>query len=224
MKVTYSLYYNSKKEFHETEVEEISVCPLCHSGGHPHFDGGYIVSNHEGKTGVHLFIILYCTVCKEFYIAKYFGTAGNFKLEYALPSNSQPVPFDDIISDLSPDFVSIFNQAKQAEELGLTELVGIWYRKSLEFLVKDYLIKFQNENPETIKSTFLGNCIEKIKDDKILTLAKGATWLGNDETHYEKRHKDYGIEHIKLFIKTLVQYIIGEESFKQAQQLINSKK
>ena len=63
MKVTYNLYYQSKQAFKDIEVDEIESCPHCHVAGHPHFEGGYIVSNHEETTGVHLFIILYCTVC-----------------------------------------------------------------------------------------------------------------------------------------------------------------
>ena len=63
-------------------------------------------------------------------------------------------------------------------------MVGIGYRKALEFLVKDYLIQIQEEDSETIKRLELGKCINKMSDEKIQILAKGATWLGNDETLY----------------------------------------
>lgn len=222
MKATYNLYYQSKQAFKDIEVDEIESCPHCHVAGHPHFEGGYIISNHEETTGVYLFIILYCTVCKKHFIAKYFGVSGNYKLEYALPSNPKPIIFDNFINSISPQFSIIYNQAKQAEDLGLSELVGIGYRKSLEFLVKDYLIQVQKENEQIIKSATLGTCIGKITDTKIQTLAKGAIWLGNDETHYEKRHPEYDVTYIKLFIKTLVEFIVGENAFIEAQNLINS--
>ena len=222
MKVTYSLYYQSKQTFKDIEVDEIESCPHCHAAGRPLFEGGYVISDHEKTIGVHLFIILYCTVCKKHFIAKYFGVSGNFKFEYALPSNPQPIIFDDFINSISPQFSIIYNQAKQAEDLGLNELVGIGYRKSLEYLIKDYLIKVQHENEDDIKSAFLGTCINKITDAKIQTLAKGATWLGNDQTHYEKRHPEYDVTYIKLFIKTLVGFIVGENAFIEAQNLINS--
>jgi len=220
MKVTYNLYRPSKKNFQSVEVEEIESCPCCHTMGHPHFESGCMVSNYEGTSGVHLFVILYCTVCKKHFIVKYFGVAGNFKFEYAFPNNPEPIVFDEVINNISPKFVNIYNQAKQAEDLGLSELVGIGYRKSLEFLVKDYLIQVQNEDEETIKNMFLGNCINKIEDAKIQTLAKGATWIGNDETHYERRRPNYGINWLKLFIKTMVEYIVGENAFLEAQRLI----
>ncbi len=222
MKVTYELYRQSQNKFQSIDVDEIDSCPMCHSGGHPHFEGGYIVSNHESTSGVYLFVILYCTICKKHFIVKYSGTSGNFKFEYALPSNPEPIIFDNVINNISPQFSIIYNQAKQAEDLGLNELVGIGYRKSLEFLVKDYLIQVQHENADEIKALLLGNCINKITDTKIQILAKGATWLGNDETHYEKRHPNYGVEYIKLFIKTLVEFIVGENAFKEAQNLINT--
>ena len=222
MKATYELYRKSTQKFQQFEVEEIDSCPICHVGGHPHFEGGYVIKNYEATSGVHLFIILYCTVCKQHFIVKYSGVSGNFNFEYALPSNPQPLVFDDFINSISPQFNIIYNQAKQAEDLGLNELVGIGYRKSLEYLVKDYLIQVQEEDEQTIKSSLLGTCINKITDTKIQTLARGATWLGNDETHYEKRHPDYDITYIKLFIKTLVEFIVGENAFKEAQTLIGS--
>lgn len=216
----YNLYRKSQNKFQDFEVDEIESCPLCHSGGHPHFEGGYVVSNYEATQGVHLFVILYCTVCKKHFVVKYLGVSGNYKLEYTFPTNPHPILFDEIINNISPQFSIIYNQAKQAEDLGLNELVGIGYRKSLEFLVKDYLIRVQEENEQTIKSALLGTCINMITDNKIQTLAKGATWLGNDETHYEKRHPEYDVSYIKLFITTLVEYIVGENAFKQALQLI----
>lgn len=222
MKVTYELYRKSKEKFQPIEVEEVESCPMCHTGGHPHFEGGYIVSNYEATSGVHLFVILYCTVCKQHFIVKYSGVSGNFKLDYTFPSNTKPIVFDEVINNISPQFSVVYNQAKQAEDLGLNELVGIGYRKSLEFLIKDYLIQVQEEDEQTIKSALLGTCINKITDTKIQTLARGATWLGNDETHYEKRHPDYDISYIKLFIKTLIEFIVGESAFKEAQDLIAS--
>ena len=204
MKITYELYRKSQNKFQSIEVDEIDSCPMCHSGGHPHFEGGYIVSNYESTSGVHLFVILYCTICKKHFVSKYFGTSGNFKLEYSFPTNPQPIIFDEVINNISPQFAAIYNQAKQ-----------------LEFLVKDYLIQVQHENADEIKSSMLGSCVNKITDSKIQTLAKGATWLGNDETHYEKRHPNYGVDYIKLFIKTLVEFMVGENAFNEAKNLIN---
>lgn len=65
--------------------------------------------------------------------------------------------------------------------------------------------------------------IDKYYESPEELLNSGATWLGNDETHYEKRHPDYGVDYIKLFIKTLVEFVVGEYAFKEAQKLIQSQ-
>ena len=222
MKVTYSVYKKTNDCFFEATVDEITTCPLCHATGHPHFEGGHMLSRHDGgTTGVYIFTILYCLSCQQHFIAKYFGTSGNYQLQYVVPSNSEPQTFDEIIANISPDFINIYNQSKQAENMGLDELVGIGYRKSLEFLIKDYLIKVKECDENEIKAKTLAQCIRLIEDNKIKTLATGATWIGNDETHYEPKHPEYGVEHMKLFIKTLVEFIVGEDAFLKALALID---
>lgn len=47
MKAIYNLYSKSKERFQDIEVEEIASCPMCHSAGHPYFEGGYIISNYD---------------------------------------------------------------------------------------------------------------------------------------------------------------------------------
>ena len=72
-----------------------------------------------------------------------FSTVGVRKLSLqkfcplALPEKE---PLSDIISELSPNFCEIYNQAYIAEQTNLMQICGTGYRKSLEFLIKDYLI------------------------------------------------------------------------------------
>lgn len=44
--------------------------------------------------------------------------------------------FSNIISELSPNFCEIYNQAYIAEQTNLMQICGTGYRKSLEFLIK----------------------------------------------------------------------------------------
>ena len=68
--------------------------------------------------------------------------------------------FSNIISELSPNFCEIYNQAYIAEQTNLMQICGTGYRKSLEFLIKDYLISITPEDQhETIRNKFLNNCI-----------------------------------------------------------------
>ena len=72
-------------------------------------------------------------------------------------------------------------------------------------------------------SSFLGNCINDfIDNEKIKTLAKASAWLGNDETHYTRKHQNYNVQDLKRFIKATVAYIECELSFTEAFDFLNN--
>ena len=56
----------------------------------------------------------------------------------------------------------------------------------------------------------LGDCIKLIDNPKIQALAKASTWLGNDETHYVRKHTDRDIEDLERFLNSLVGYLSFE--------------
>lgn len=73
------------------------------------------------------------------------------------------------------------------------------YRKSLEFLIKDYAIAFHPDKETDIVKSQLSPCINEYIDNKrIKSLATASAWIGNDETHYTRKHEDYNVEHLKL--------------------------
>ena len=105
-------------------------------------------------------------------------------------------------------FVQIYSEAHTAEESNLKEIRGMGYRKALEFLIKDYAIKLHPDDEETIKSTPLAKCIDSyIDNSRIKSLAKASAWLGNDETHYVRKHDDYDLESLKAFLKAAESFI-----------------
>lgn len=108
----------------------------------------------------------------------------------------------------------------QAKLDGKDELVGIGYRKSIEFLIKDYLIYINHEKSEQIPQMHLGDCIKLISSDKIQALAKASTWLGNDETHYVRKHSDKDIEDLEKFLNALVYYLTYELTVEEAYSFI----
>lgn len=78
----------------------------------------------------------------------------------------------------------------------------------MEFLVKDYAISIHPEHKSQIESSQLARCIaDFIDNEKIKTLAKASAWLGNDETHYIRKHQNHNIQDLKRFIKATVAYI-----------------
>ena len=131
------------------------------------------------------------------------------KLLYIEPTRFAKVPFDEKINALSPQFVKIYNQALAAESSGLDEIAGLGYRKSMEFLVKDFCIHQSPDDEEKIKNLPLSRCITNYVDSKeIKTLATRASWIGNDEAHYIRKQEDRDVSDMKSFIQAMV-YFIG---------------
>lgn len=130
--------------------------------------------------------------------------------------------FSHDITNLSPNFVDIYNQAAKAESLNLNHIAGIGFRKALEFIIKDYLISKNPDKEEKIKKKFLGNCIkEDIQNINLKEIAERATWLGNDETHYVRQWENKDINDLKVLINISLHWIDMElltEKYKSEMQ------
>ncbi|NGT51777.1 DUF4145 domain-containing protein [Clostridium perfringens] len=95
------------------------------------------------------------------------------------------------------------------------------YRKALEFLIKDYLIHKNSEIKEEIEGKLLGKCInENVENPKIKKMAKGASWLGNDETHYIRKWKDKDINDLKKMIDLTVYWIAYELKTEEYEEIM----
>lgn len=183
-------------------VNALYECPSCHNG----------------------ILVKYKPACStkhngygQFVITKW----ESFIKEKIFPSPEAQFPFDDIIISVSPKFKDIYTQSLQAKLENKNELVGIGYRKSIEFLVKDYLIHIDHPDKDKIPTMQLGDCIKRIDNQKILALAKASTWLGNDETHYSRKHTDKDINDLERFLNSLVVYISFELTAAEAISFIN---
>lgn len=181
-----------------------NYCPYCHKSIDPKFVTHNFSSNN-------LDIIFRCPNldCNRAFIGIY---SEYFNRQYKLISTNigeiKEKKFSDYINNLSSSFVKIFNQGHFAEEHGLIEICGVGYRKALEFLIKDYLIKRNPENEEDIKKKFLGKCIkEDVEDNKVKMVAKRAVWLGNDETHYVRKWEGKNLTDLKKLIDLTIHWI-----------------
>ncbi|MDR1196544.1 MAG: hypothetical protein LBL00_08750 [Endomicrobium sp.] len=120
----------------------------------------------------------------------------------------QTKEFSEIIKNISINFVSLYNQSLKAEHEDCPDIAGVGYRKALEFLVKDYLIKLNPQKEKEIKKSFLSACIQTyIGYEKIKNIAQRAAWLGNDETHYERLWEEKDMQDLKYLISLLISYI-----------------
>ena len=198
----------------QTVTQYAIECPFCHSKITPNYlcvDEGYYIYASCPNTMCKKHFVLSPNSDKRFVIVE----------PNASPTNKE---FSTIINSISPQFVSIYNQAYHAEQIRLDLICGVGYRKALEFLVKDYLISKETDEQviENIKKKFLGNCIqENVQNDNIKNVAKRAVWLGNDETHYVRQWEDKDVQYLKKLIELTVRWIENEIETEQVLQEIN---
>ena len=179
-------------------------CPICHHAIAPKYIAGIISGD---KT---LDLSFQCTNCNNMFIGKYSDPHQyrTFYLNRVWPIVPQIAKFEKEIEEISPTFVKIYNQAIYAEGNSLDQLTGIGLRKSLEYLIKDFLISQEENDEETIKNSSLSQCINNfINDNNLVEISKRATWLGNDETHYIRKWEDKDIKDLKILIKLTVNWI-----------------
>ncbi|GHB64067.1 hypothetical protein GCM10007390_17430 [Persicitalea jodogahamensis] len=146
----------------------------------------------------------------------------NPSVYFYLPFKKQPeelTPYLQVAEQrpFYKSFLKIYSQSYSAENYKLFEIAGMGFRKALEFLLKDYAIYLMPEQEEAIIKAALGNVINiNLKNfPTLVELAKRATWLGNDETHYLRRWEDKDISDLKRLIILTAHTIEQTEMIKQ---------
>ena len=214
MKKTINIHYRDYSS--EAEVNLPNKCPHCGVTMNPNviFASSNDESN-DSKKVIGVFLQCSDSDCYNYFSERYFyGSQSDFKFQL-IPNTYRPpikVELPENIEKVSSSFVEIYSQATKAETEGLDQIAGVGYRKSLEFLIKDHVIRNQPEKEDSVKNKMLGPVISEYLSDfpKLQTLAKAATWIGNDETHYVRRHNDKDIRDMKQFIKSASQFIAAD--------------
>lgn len=203
-------------------------CPACGKGIEPVFCYQYGVDVWREYQGF-LQIVFRCPIkeCQRLFIAYYGAERGYagpdlvLRQTYLMES-FEVEKFPKSITSISSQFEIIYNQSKIAEGNGLHLIAGSGYRKALEFLVKDYLIRSDPKDEEKIKKEQLGTTIKRIKEKRIEVCASRAAWLGNDETHYVRKWEDKDLEDLKNLIKMVVDWIDLVERSDEYEQTMPS--
>lgn len=181
-------------------------CPFCHRDITPRNLGNAFYQDRE----VQLVLLCPNRSCQKVFIAYYslFHKDSTWHLHRSSSGFRKTIELPDAIKEVSPSFVTIYQQSSIAEQEGLSEVCGVGYRKSLEFLVKDYAIRKHPAELDEIKKKFLGSCIkEYVSDQRIKTVAERATWLGNDETHYVRKWGTKDVNDLKALIRITMLWI-----------------
>lgn len=185
-------------------------CPICHFGVTPNFITGL---RCDARENVDVLYVCPKTNCKKMFIASYRmdGLKGVLSLRSLLPWTPKAVAVVQEVADISPQFSEIYKQASQAESYGLGEIAGVGFRKSLEYLIKDYCTAENPDKEEDIKKRPIAQVIEAfVSNENVKQCAKRAIWLGNDETHYVRKWEGKDIKDLKLLIQITVNWIQQE--------------
>lgn len=190
-----------------------SICPYCGFGT----DAPFSAKSPYSFNGHQLFIaICTCTACgKNFFFACEYDAK---KTEYD-PMIYPAVAFtpysNEILEKISPRFINLYNQALQSEFHKNVDLAAIGYRTALETLVKDYAVNELGQNPEEVSSKKLCAAIGMyLNQEELVKTADVVRILGNDYTHYERKHPEHDFKLLKsymeIFLKQIeVQYMIN---------------
>ena len=209
-------------------IDTPSKCPHCGRTMSPLHVGQSISSeisnvSYEGRFSV----IFRCSFedCLKYFVIEYIN--DNYESASMVDYTYRPpikVKLPENIEKVSPVFVEIYSQATVAESEALNQIAGVGYRKAAEFLIKDYAISKNKDDEEKIKAILLGQVIATYLNDfpKIQALAKSVAWIGNDETHYVRRHDDKDIQDLKKFILSAAQFIAADYDADEALSFTSS--
>lgn len=226
-----SVYFRKSSGTSEREIEFPHSCPHCGMTMKPTFYHA-ISDNSYSDSFQTIGVLFSCSVpdCKKFFSGQY----RNLRADVYREPSVVVLPYTSLVgyhlpenlNVVSPKFIEIYEEAFEIEKLQKFNAAGMVYRKALEFLVKDFAI-LRNPDPvdvENIQKDMLGKVITDYFSDfpRIQTLAKASAWIGNDETHYTRRHEDYDIEDLKNFVNAVALFISADEMVDQASELLKS--
>ena len=207
------IQWSDTKDSSAAQVENLpDTCPVCQCAVEPLQIFAYANTKRDRSDSSYGQVAYRCPreSCRSLFIAYFTAEQQQFIWTYrhSKPLSQRKQSFAKSISAISKSFVSIYNEAYAAEQHELKQICGSGYKKALEFLVKDYLIKKNPDQEELIKQSFIGNCIqEQITNDKIKAVAMRAAWLANDESHYIRKWEDKDLTDLKRLIQLVVDWV-----------------
>lgn len=214
------IFYNESGNYSDTTCISIikpNVCPHCN-----YSISSKVETHTQVKANYTFAVIFSCPNCSEFFVELF--KSVDLKYAFSVGYSINKTIDKDIPNEIkvfSPKFIEIYTQALTAESNNLNEIAGLGLRKAIEFLTKDYLIRFIKEDESLISSLPLGRAINKIPNPLIKPLIERIVWLGNDEAHYIKKHLDRDIHDMKKFIKALYTIINTELVIQDALTIEN---
>lgn len=212
---------------HQVNLEHPNHCPHCHNKIEPEI---LVYKKGTGLYNKHtVYAIWKCTYrdCNSMFSTIYLWQGG-FNYDTIFLDGKPIGPYwSETIKELKSNFIKTYNQSLKAENDGLDEIAGMGFRKSIEYLVKDYLIQMNPKLKGKIESENLGKIIgenfNEPRESDLKGLLQRATWLGNDMTHYLKYHINFDISDLKKLIQLVMDEIHSIQQKRHYMENIESK-
>lgn len=193
---------------HVYQIESPDACPICHRHSELETTRAEMV---DQNTGVQVIFRCAYAGCRQFFFG-YYGARPSPVLVVVKPIKPQISEFSDAVKAISPTFIQVYQEAEEAEQNGLSQIAGPGYRKSFEFLIKDYAKSLAPANAADIEGKFSGAVVDGyIADARIQAVAKRCLWLGNDESHYLKKWTSHDTKDLVALIKLVAHWIDIEQ-------------
>jgi len=218
------------------DIKDPNICPHCHITNTPH-EVWQSFSTDTDNTPVYISAWTCANKsCQKIFISQYKKNGPEFiftRFLNGLPKGpAWPKPIADLKSGNPKNndsvgttrFIKTYLQSLLAENNGLDELAGMGYRKAIEYLVKDWAIQNNPEDREKIESLWLGQVITKYYQGDLKEILERATWLGNDQAHYNKIFEEYDISVLKELIDLIMVELDRQFKKKHYIETIQSRK
>lgn len=212
-------------------AENPNICPHCHVANEPQLLFKYFDEKLDK-----LISTWKCNFrkCNKIFVVSHRPSINNYVFERNLNGLPKgpiwPEPIQNLKDgkyigtegECDSKFIKTYLQSLEAESNGLDEIAGMGYRKAIEYLVKDWSIQENPDDKESILGQWLSAIINNYFKGDLKEILDRATWLGNDQVHYNKLFEEFNIEHLKELINLIMAEL--DRDFKKKQYIENIEK
>jgi hypothetical protein len=212
-------------------AETPNICPHCHVANEPRNE-----FRKYDRTVDKFISVWRCNYhkCGKLFATSHHKVNGYFEVERCLNGLPKgpiwPKPIEDLkdgktIDKEEPEqtkFIKTYLQSLEAQSNGQDEIAGMGYRKAIEYLVKDWAIQTKPKEKEKILGLWLSGVIKEYFEGDLKDILERSTWLGNDQTHYNKLFEEYNIDHLKELIGLIMAEL--DRDFKKRHYIDNIEK
>lgn len=183
-----------------------ATCPHCGFGTDATFIDRNIYTFNDNKL---LIGSCKCTSCgKNFFFACEKTSEENANMVCMYPSISFSLYKNEILTQISPRFIDMYNQALQSEFVGNIELAAIGYRSALEILIKDYAVsELKVPESEVVNKKLFDAIKTYLNQDELISTADVVRILGNDYTHYQRKYPQHEFDLLKGYMEIFLKQI-----------------